>query len=187
MINMKKQLILFLCFTSSTIAFSQDKSFILTGGWAVALPNYSDVSVNGFKIGAQWEKATIQNHWGWGIEADYINFKQIGPKPAANSVNKFRTIPLTFYGKYLIGNDKLQAYAKAGAGFQFTKVSSETPSLYVSDNDFGIALTAGAGVYYTLTEYLYLNLDYGFLYLTNSSYNSGIINSVSLGIGFKMN
>lgn len=69
--------------------YSQTKSFILTGGWAVALPNYSDVSVNGFKIGAQLEKASIQDHWGWGIEADYINFKQIGSKAASNSVNKF--------------------------------------------------------------------------------------------------
>ncbi len=184
---MIKHLLFLLCLCISTLTFSQDKSFILTGGWAVALPNYSDVSVNGFKIGAQWEKAVIQEHWGMGIEADYINFKQIGSKTASNSVNKYRTIPLTFYGKYLIGNDKLQGYAKAGGGVQFTKVSSEVPNLYVSDNDFGIALTAGAGVYYTLTEYLYLNLDYGFLYITNGSYNNGIINSVSLGIGFRMN
>jgi len=186
---MKKHLmLLLLCSAVSTAAFSQTKSFILTGGWAVALPNYSDVSVNGFRLSGQWEKASIQDHLGWGIEADYINFKQTGPsKIASNSVNKFHTIPLTFYGKYLIGNDKIQAYAKAGAGVQFTRVSLESPSLFVSDNDFGIALTTGAGVYYTLTEYLYLNLDYGFLYLTNSSYNSGMINSVSLGIGFKMN
>jgi outer membrane protein W len=184
---MKKHLLFFLLLNASTAVFSQDKSFILTGGWAVALPNYSDVSMNGFKISGQWEKANVQNHLGCGIQADYINFKETGSKPVANSVNKFRTIPLTFYGKYLIGNDKIQAYAKAGGGFQFTKVSSENPSLYVSDNDFGIALTTGAGVYYTLTEYLYLNLDYGFLYLTNSSYSSGMINSVSLGIGFKMN
>jgi opacity protein-like surface antigen len=182
---MNKYLILFLFFFVTTVAHSQTKSFILNGGWAVALPNNSDVAVNGFKIGAHWEKAIIQEHVGWGIEADYINFKQIGSKTASNSVNKLRTIPLTFYGKYLIGNDKLQGYAKVGAGIQFTKVSSETPNLYVSDNDFGIALTAGAGVYYTLTEYLYLNLDYGFLYLSNSTYNSGMINSVSLGVGFK--
>jgi len=166
-------------------AFSQTKSFILTGGWAVASPNNSDVSVNGFKIGGQWEKAEIQDHVAWGVAADYINFKQIGSKTSSNSVNKFRTIPLSLYGKYLIGNDKLQGYAKGGAGFQFTKVSSETPNLYLSDNDFGIALTAGAGLYYTLTEYLYLGVDYGFLYLSNSTYKSGIINSVSLGIGFK--
>jgi len=183
-----KYLILIVCFFSSLVVLSQDKSFILTGGWAVALPNYSDVSVNGFRLSGQWEKASVQDHWGWGIEADYIDFKQTGPsKIASNSVNKFHTIPLTFYGKYLIGNDKIQAYAKAGAGVQFTRVSLESSSLFVSDNDFGIALTTGAGVYYTLTEYLYLNLDYGFLYLTNSSYSSGIINSVNLGIGFKMN
>jgi opacity protein-like surface antigen len=184
---MKKYLIFLLCLTVSIATFSQTSSFILTGGWAVALPNYSDVSVNGFKIGGQWEKANIQEHLGWGIEADYINFSQTGPKPTANSKNRYHTIPLTFYGKYLIGNDKLQAYAKAGGGFQLSKISSETPSLYASDNTFGIALTAGAGVYYTLTEYLYLNVDYGFLYITNTSYNNGMINSVSLGVGFKMN
>jgi len=184
---MKKHFLFFLFLSASTAVFSQTKSFILNAGWAVALPNYSDVSVNGFKVGAQWEKASIEDHWGWGIEADYISFKQVGSKPVANSTNKYRTIPLTFYGKYLIGNDKLQAYAKAGAGGQFTRISSENPSVFVSDNDFGIALTTGAGIYYTLTEYLYLNIDYGFLYVTNSSYNSGMINSVSLGIGFKMN
>jgi opacity protein-like surface antigen len=185
---MKKHLILFLSFISSMAVFGQNKSFILTGGWAVALPDYSDASVNGFKLGAQWEKANIQDHLGWGIEADYINFSQTGPsKISTSSANRFHTIPVTLYGKYLIGNDKIQAYAKAGAGFQFTKVSLESPSLYVSDNDFGIALTAGAGVYYTLSEYLSLNLDYGFLYLTNSTYNNGMINSASLGIAFKMN
>lgn len=184
---MKKHLLFLLFLSISTATFSQNKSFILTGGWAVALPNYSDVSVNGFKVGAQWERANVQDHWGWGIEADYISFKQVGSKPVANSTNKYRTIPLTFYGKYLIGNDKFQAYAKAGAGVQFTRISSENPSVFVSDNAFGLALTAGAGVYYTLTEYLSLNLDYGFLYVTNNSYNNGMINSASLGIAFKMN
>jgi opacity protein-like surface antigen len=184
---MKKHLLFLLCFTMATATYSQTKSFILTGGWAVALPNYSDASVNGFKLGGQWEKAVIENHWGWGIEADYINFTQTGPKPVANSKNRYHTIPLTLYGKYLIGNDKLQAYAKVGGGFQFSKISSEGPNLYASDNAFGIALTTGAGVYYTLSEYLYLNLDYEFLYITNASYNNGMINSVSLGIGFKMN
>lgn len=182
---MKKQLLFLLCLILSAEAFSQTKSFILTGGWAVASPNYSDVSVNGFKIGGQWEKAVIEEHWGMGFEADYIDFKQIGSKTASNSVNKFRSIPVMAYGKYLIGNDKLQGYAKGGGGFQFTKVSSETPNLYLSDKDFGFALTAGVGGYYALTEYLYLNVDYEFLYLTNSTYNSGMINSVSLGIGFK--
>ena len=182
---MKKYLLLLVGITVSTVTFSQTKSFILTGGWAAALPNYSDASINGFKLGGQWEKANIQEHYGWGIEADYINFTQTGPKPAANSQNRYHTIPLTFYGKYLIGNDKLQGYAKVGGGFQFSKISSETPSVYLSDHDFGIALTAGAGVYYTLTEYLYLNVDYGFLYISNSTYNSGMINSVSLGVGFK--
>jgi hypothetical protein len=184
---MKKHLLFLSCFTMATITYSQTKSFILTGGWAVALPNYSDASVNGFKVAAQWEKASIEDHLGWGIEADYISFKQFGSKPVANSTNKYRTIPLTFYGKYLIGNDKIQAYAKAGAGIQFTRISSENPSVFVSDNDFGIALTTGAGIYYTLSEYLSLNLDYGFLYVTNSSYNSGMVNSASLGIAFKMN
>jgi|SRR6478609_766822 len=185
---MKKQLLFFFFIGLSVVSFGQNKSFILTGGWAVALPNYSDASANGFRLSGQWEKATVQDHWGWGIEGSYIDFKQTGPsKIATSSVNKFHTIPLTVYGKYLIGNDKIQAYAKAGAGAQFTRVSLESSSLFVSDNDFGVALTTGAGVYYTLTEYLYLNLDYGFLYLTNSTYSSGMINSVNLGLGFKLN
>lgn len=183
---MKKQVLFLLCLTVSMATLGQTKSFILTGGWAVALPNNSDAAVNGFKIGGQWEKSVIQEHWGMGFEADYLNFKQNGSKTAANSVNKYWSLPVTFYGKYLIGNDKLQGYAKAGAGFQYSHISSETPNLYLSDHDFGLALTTGAGVYYTLTEYLYLNLDYELLYLSNSSYNGGMINSVSLGIGFRM-
>jgi len=186
-ITMKKYLLFLLCFAVSTAVFSQTKSFILTGGWAAAMPNYSDVSVNGFKIGAQWEKAVIQEHWGMGFEADYLNFKQIGSSTASNAVIKYRSIPVMFYGKYLIGNDKLQGYAKGGGGFQFTRVSSETPNLYLKDNDFGISLSAGAGGYYTLTEYLSLNLDYELIFLTNSTYSSGIINSVSLGIAFRVN
>jgi opacity protein-like surface antigen len=182
---MKKHLLFILVFTVATAGYSQTKSFILTGGAAAALPNYSDASINGFKLAGQWEKAFIQQHYGWGIEADYINFMQTGPQPTATSKNRYHTIPLTFYGKYLIGNDKLQGYAKAGGGFQFSKISSETPSVYASDHDFGVALTAGAGIYYTLSEYLYLNVDYGFLYISNSNYNSGMINSVSLGVGFK--
>src|SRR6267154_4770191 len=105
---MKKQLLFLLCLTVSVEAFSQAKSFILTGGWAVALPNNSYTAVNGFKIGAQWEKSVIQDHWGMGVEADYLLFNQTGSKTSSNSVNKYRSIPLMFYGKYMIGNDKLQ-------------------------------------------------------------------------------
>jgi hypothetical protein len=167
--------------------FGQDKSFTVSGGWAVALPNNSYAAVNGFKIGGQWEKISLEDHWGFGVEGDYLLFSQTGSKTAANSVNKYRSIPLAFYAKYLVGNDKLQGYARVGGGFQFTKVSSETPNLYLSDNDFGISLLTGVGGYYVLTEYLSLNLDYELLYLSNSTYNSGMVNSVSLGIRFMLN
>jgi outer membrane protein W len=170
----------------SFAAFSQPGSFILSGGWATAHPDNSNDSFSGYKIGGQWEKTMGINPWAVGAAVNYLHFKESGTG-AVNLTKKYYSIPVTFYGKYLIGKDKkLQGYLKAAGGFQFSGIRLENQNSDTKDNDIGFALGTGAGVYYTLSEKMFFNVDYEFLYLTNSWYNNGIVNSVSLGLGFKL-
>jgi hypothetical protein len=169
----------------SIAAFSQPASLILSGGWATANPDNSTTSVSGYKIGGQWEKTMGYNPWAMGVAINYFHFKE-DLTTGNNLTIKYYSIPVNYYGKYLIGKGKLRGYLKAMGGFQFSGIRLENSNTSTKDNDFGFSLGTGAGAYYDINEKMFLNVDYEFLYLTNSWYNNGIVNSVSLGIGFKL-
>ena len=166
------------------VAYAQSSNIIVSGGWVTASPDDSDNSVDGFKIGGQYEYVMGYNNWALGGSLTYLGFKETG----GLVTTKYHSWPINFYGKYRIGKNKIQGYLKGVAGIQFFKAKVEGQSGGdAKTNDFGFSFGTGAGVNYSVSEKVFINLDYEFLYLTNAFYNNAITNAVAIGVGFKLN
>lgn len=182
-----KRALLFLVFSVvSTVAFSQQSNLIFTGGWATVKPEGSNTTVNGYKLGAYWEFPKESNNWTFGGVINYLHFQQPGTGLITSNLSaKYTSLPVSGYAKYLIGKGKFQGYAKASAGIHYSTEKLEGTN-GLSAHDFGFAFGTGVGAYYHLSEKVFLNADYEFMYQTNGYYNHGMINSVNLGIGFRL-
>jgi hypothetical protein len=96
------------------------------------------------------------------------------------------TSGLVYYApKLLIGNGSFKGFFKGAIGMHFSKLA-ETMTLSqggLSTNDNGFYCAIGAGIMQEISPKVFVNLDYGFSYTTNSFYRDGIINSLMLGVG----
>jgi opacity protein-like surface antigen len=90
----------------------------------------------------------------------------------------------------MFGAEKFKGYIKGALGWQFSKVSYDGDffqgqGFEGDDNDSGFAGGAGAGGMYFLKENVFLNLEYEFLWLSNSFYRDDALSTFSLGVGFR--
>jgi hypothetical protein len=180
-----KQNILFLAFFILTgfSAYCQS-SILLGGGWASANPDDLDESTSGFRINGQYEYKVGHKPWATGLAISYMEFSgEISP---TNLSVKYHSIPINFYGKYVIGQEKIKGALKGIIGMQTSSRKLETANGgSTTGKDFGLDLGFGAGITYDVSESFYLGLDYEFLYITNGFFDDGIVNSISLGAGFR--
>jgi opacity protein-like surface antigen len=123
------------------------------------------------------------NHWAIGGSIHYMGFKDEGYATTTH----YSSWPISFYGKYLIGENKLQGYLKGVTGAQFFAAKRETlTGEKLKDTDFSFTIGTGVGSNYKLNEKIFLNLDYELLYLTHAFYDKALTHAVTLGIGIKI-
>jgi hypothetical protein len=184
---MKNSLILILLFTVGLPELqAQTSNLILSGGWATVQPEDEDEATNGFKIGVQYE-FEVADRWLIGGSLSFLSFKSESSGTSASTQSTYQTWPFTPYAKYRIGkSETIHGYVKGVAGMQISSLKREGQQTEIKDHDVGLAIGPGAGIVVPLSEKLFLVADYEFLYVTNSFYNDGIINQVSLGLGIRL-
>jgi len=183
-----KNLILIFAFLFAfvTQVICQSRNIVLSGGWATVQPDNSDRTLNGFKIGGLYE-FVLNDHWGVNCSLGLLRFMETLEGGTSQEItNTYQSWPLLVNGKYLVGKNKVQGYIKGAAGLQISKVKLESQNNVLKDHDVGLAFGTGAGVNITLSEKLFLQTEYEFMYQTNSYYKDGIINQVTLGLGLKL-
>lgn len=88
----------------------------------------------------------------------------------------------------MFGSEKVKGFIKGALGWQFSKLSLKgggAIGLEGEDNDSGFAGGGGAGIMYLVKENIFLNLEYEYLWLSNSFYRDESLNTISLGLGIK--
>jgi len=169
-----------------TESVSQFRNMVVSGGWATVRPDDTDKAINGFKIGGLYE-FVLSDHWAVNSSLSFVHFKENSEEGTAlEATHTYQSWPFLINGKYLVGKNNVQGYIKGAAGLQFSKVKLEGQSNVVKDHDVGLAFGTGVGVNITLSEKIFLQTEYEFLYQTNSFYKNGTINQVTLGLGFKL-
>lgn len=174
-----------LLFTFLTESICQSRNMVVSGGWATVKPDGTDNAIHGFKIGGLYEFG-LNGHWAVNGSLSFVHFKEDAEGGAALVANTYQSWPFLINGKYLVGKNNVQGYIKGAAGLQISKVKLESQSTELKDHDVGLALGTGVGLNITLSEKLFLQTEYEFLYQTNSFYKNGTISQVTLGLGFKL-
>jgi hypothetical protein len=176
-------LIIFLSMLAG-VGYGQENMATLSGGYVFANVESTDVNGSGFRINGLYEYNPGGSNWAHGISIGYIG---LTGETTTNQTIKYdiNTWPIYYAPKYLFGNESFKGFIKGSIGWQFSNIDRIGVVSTISDNDAGFTAGGGLGAMYFFNEKVFLNVEYELLYLGNSFYKDGLLNTVSLGIGFK--
>ena len=83
------------------------------------------------------------------------------------------------------GSDKLKGFIKGAFGAQFSNLETTGSSSDLSDHDYGFVIGGGAGFMLFFNEKFFFNAEYEIMWMSNSFYSDGWVNTVSGGLGIK--
>lgn len=178
---MKKIIILTGFLIAVTTGFSQKNFVTVSGGYSFAKVEDSDDKVTGYRINGLYEFNPYAQKWAYGISFGYMNLKGSTTDRDYN----ITSLPLYFAPKYMAGSDKMKSFIKGAFGIQLSNIESTGSTTNLSDHDYGIVAGGGAGFMVFLNEKIFLNAEYEIIWMSNSYYRSGWINTVSGGLGVK--
>lgn len=182
---MKK--ILALCFfiILAKLSWAQENMVTLSYGYPIA--NIEDVDENGsgWRINALYEFNPMDQKVAHGLSVGYVNWKVEVSSGLYDGSVEVGAWPIYYAPKFLFGSEKFKGFVKGALGWQFSRIDYEGNLIGVEDNDSGFTGGAGAGASYFLKENIFINLEYEFLWMSNSFYKDEALNTIGLGLGFR--
>ncbi|MBL7854088.1 MAG: outer membrane beta-barrel protein [Cyclobacteriaceae bacterium] len=183
---MKKQLVVIALILITTGAWAQESMFTLSYGWANLNPEESDKNAAGWRINGLYEFNPTEGKIAHGLNIGYVLTKYDQTTQAGTTNFSFRSWPVYYAPKVLLGNnDKFKPFLKGALGVHFSKYRSEGVALELEGSETGFYGGLGAGALLFLKETLFLNLEYEWAYQTNYYTGNGFLNTAQLGLGFK--
>jgi hypothetical protein len=178
---MKRRFLILPLFLAAIMAYSQESRITAFGGYTFANIEEADTDGTGWRVGLVYEFTPMGTKFGHGMSASYVSLS------AENSGSSYdiATWPVYYAPKFMFGSDKFQGFIKAALGWQFSKVSRTGNFSELETNDSGLATGVGAGFLFYMNDKVFLDAGYEFLWLQNSFFRDGYLNTASLGIGFK--
>lgn len=186
---MKKHVFFALISLLPLSAWSQNH-LSLSGGYSFATVEDSGTPLSGWRINGLYESATQEGKFLHGISIGYIsvtgsNTTTILSVPYKEDIS-VGTIPVYYAPKWLFGkSEKFKPYVHLAIGGQFSTIKRTTSLATATATDFGFYGGGGAGFQLNMKNDLFLNLEYELVWLSNSFYKDGGMNTASLGIGKK--
>ena len=183
--NMKKlwSIIVLSCIT--IYAYSQENLITVSGGYASANFDNTDMKTTGWRINGSYEFNPTNGPWAIGFAVGYIGLSGSEENLSGTVDHNIGTVPIYFAPKLLFGSDKIKGFIKGAIGTQTSHFKRTYNSLEITDSDWGFYGGGSAGLRITLSEMIFLNAEYELAWLSNASYQDGLIQSAMLGIGVK--
>jgi hypothetical protein len=182
---MKKTLILLAFISCTAVLAGQENMFSLSGGYSFCNVEDIDVNSNGWRINGLYEFNPHSGKIAHGFSFGYVNNKAEGEGELTDNTYKISTMPIYYAPKFLIGSEKIKGFIKGAIGMQRSWLKREGTLGSVENKDFGFAGGGGAGGTLFINEKIFLNLEYELLWLSNSWYKDGLLNTASLGLGMR--
>ncbi len=189
---MKHIMVLILVGFGYMFTYSQSNNFTIGGGYVFA--NIKDAKTNaaGWRINGAYEIHPATGKVVHGFAISYLtvsaDVEEVSGGQPIVSKYSIGTWPFYYQPKVLFGNGSLQGYGKGAFGMQFSTIKINVPGTSeFKSTDAGLYAGLGAGLSKSFSLDLSVSLEYEWAYLSNSYYNDGFLNSVNLGIGFRLN
>jgi opacity protein-like surface antigen len=182
---MKNTIAILLLVLSALVAFSQENMLTLSGGYTFANIEEADADGTGWRINGLFEFAPMNGKVAHGFSFGYISLS--AEDNESQDVVKYDVgvWPVYYAPKYLFGNEKMKGFIKAAVGWQFSNIDRTGAVSEIETTDSGFTLGAGAGAMYLFNEKVFLSAEYEFLWLQNSYFRDGYLNTASLGLGLR--
>jgi hypothetical protein len=177
---MKKLILFLILIVFATIGYAQENAITISGGYAFANIEDNDNNGTGWRINALYEYNPGGGNWAHGFSLGYVSIKAEGNNVKSES----GSWPIYYAPKYMFGSEKVKGFIKGAIGYQISKLE-RTAVLIIEDNDAGFVGGGGVGIAYNINEKVFLSAEYELLWMSNSFYVDGLLNTASLGIGFK--
>ncbi len=162
---------------------STTKMVIFDGAYVFTQGDETGHMIDGYSIGASFEKRYMIGPWSGGVSLSYIKFQDHNDKTQREI--DFSSLPLSLYGKILFGPSKVSGYFLGGVGLHLSSVSQSGNDFYQSDRKLGFTLIIGIGTHIYLSNKLFITVAYNQMFLDNSSYRVDMLALIKLGIGFQ--
>jgi hypothetical protein len=178
---MKHSFISVLLLLAAAGIYGQDNRVSLTGGYSFAIIKDVDTQGSGWNFHGLYEFNRVGDNLAHGVSIGVIHFTASADDRSA----EVTTWPVCYAPKLLFGSGAFKAFVKVAVGLHTTKVINKGPALTTDDMDFGFFGGLGAGVEYLFNEKFFVNAEYELAFLSNSYYQDGMINNISLGLGLR--
>lgn len=182
---MKKLLVLLILLVFATIGYAQENSITISGGYAFSNVEDVDVNATGWRINGLYEYNPAGGKWAHGFSIGYVSVSADVTQDIYSTKYEINSWPIYYAPKYLFGSEKVKGFVKAALGYQLSTLKRTGNLSNLEDNDGGFVGGGGAGISYLLSEKVFLSAEYELLWMSNSFYRDGLLNTASLGIGFK--
>jgi hypothetical protein len=168
-----------------TLGFSQENAVTLSGGYAFATIEDTDVKTTGWRINALYEYNPAGGNWAHGLSFGYVNLSGESKGSSQTTQYDISSWPMYYAPKYLFGGESFKGFVKGAIGWQISSLERSGPLASISDNDTGLLGGGGVGAQYLLNEKIFLSAEYELLWMSNTFYKDGWLNTASLGIGIR--
>lgn len=182
---MKRIITIFVFTTLTTLVYSQENAVTLSGGYAFANVEDTDVNATGWRITGLYEYNQSGSRWAQGFSVGYLSLSAQSTDGLQTTNLDVSSWPIYYAPKYLFGNEKLKGFVKVAMGWQFSKLKKSGTLINQEADDTGFTTGGGVGAQYLFNEKIFLSAEYELLYMSNSFYKDGLLNTASLGIGIK--
>ena len=135
-----------------------------------------------------WEKLSANANWTAGFRFHYFTVDEDYLGPEKQDIHgEYDNILLQLTSRYFLHvNPTFHVYAGMGFGLRFATFTITTDGNPFEDSESKFALSLPVGVDVHLTDHVFLNLNYTFNFLSDTSYlRHDIVNSYQAGIGFQ--
>ena len=183
---MNKSIVLILAFIAGAVtAIAQENMLTLSGGYAFANIEETDTDVSGWRINGLYEFNPSGGKMAHGISLGYISTEATVTTGLVTTDHKITSVPVYYAPKYMFGSGSFKGFIKGALGMHFSTYERTGTAGIITSTYSGFYGGLSPGIMLSVSDKLFLNAEFEWAYMSNSSYRDGFISSAMLGLGFK--
>lgn len=168
-------------------AFMDAGSKYVSLSYGYVMTDYEDVTtdVDGWRINATYE---MNPNGGKLLHGTTIGYMETSAERTGVQTVEYevKSIPIYYAPKLVIGKKAIKGFAKGALGCHFSDYSRSGTADSSSYDDFGFYGGGSVGAMVVLKDKLFLNAEYEWVYMSNSYFRDGAVQSAMFGIGLKL-
>ena len=185
-------LILAICLSSLAVAeetssaAAKDKFMTISYGDISTDIEDTDTDASGWRLNLSFEHGARNDNVLHGFAIGYIDSSADVTTAAQTSSYKLESLPIYYAPKLLFGKSAFKGFLKGAIGIHFSDYERTGALGSVESQDTGLYAGASLGAMYAFNEKVFINAEYEWAYLSNSYYRDGELQSVMVGLGFRL-